>query len=314
MNKKYTSLAITIGLAAAVSASAQTLTYTGGSNIWGQSTAWGGTAYADNRDIVFGASGFTNPSTLLSGAPGTTRTVSSVSFNNNAGPGNSVTIATTTSGILHINSGGISALSGAASQTFSNTIDVDLNASQSWSNSGVGTLLFNSRITGSASNDLSLTQGSFQFTNANNDFAGDLAVSNATLSLNNGGALARGNITIGSSGTLQGGIAFGELNYSISGALGDTTIVASGGTFALSNLDLVVAFDSAPTLSAYTIVDASGGGSITGGAFNSVDLPTGWFVQYNADSIVVVPEASQFALLLSLTAIGVVSIRRRRKV
>lgn len=297
-------------LAGMSSSHAQILTYTGGSSIWGQASAWGGTAYAEDMDIVIGASGFANPSMLLSGASGTNRTVKSLTYNSNADLGNQTTLSTTGSGTLNIGAGGITIESGGGTQTISSAVTVNLASSQTWSNSGVGSLVLQSKISGASTSSLQ-TQGQVLLYNSANDFSGNLTVSSGLLRLF-GGSLPHGNITVNSGATLDGNaFAFGTVKFTIDGALGQTTLVNTGGTYGLSNLDLVVSFDAAPTLASYTLIDATGGGSITGAAFKSVNLPAGWSVQYNANSVVLIPEPSTFALLAT-GLVSLLAVRRRR--
>lgn len=229
-------------------------------------------------------------------------------LNGNASP--SYTINGTSGSVLNVNAGGISALSGAISQFFGSNISLNVNANQTWSNAGSGTIQINSRLTGA--NTLSLTAGTFQLQNSANTFSGALTLSGtATLNLNAGGALAHGNVTVNTGASLIGGSAFGTVKFTIAGAIAEQTVV-SGGTYDITNLDLNINA-SGLTLPSYTLVNAAGGGTIAGTSFHSFTPVAGYNLVVNPGingSVMLnaIPEPSSAALF----ALGVGALLPRK--
>ncbi len=182
-------------------ASAATSTWTGGyapTGTWSQATNWGGTAFANNNDVVFE---LPPTSTILGTFVGAARTVKSITFKAGA-PAYSIRLATGggggTAANLSFNSTntGVTVESGNSSAHSIGVSDgsIALAGNMLVTHNGTGTLTFSRPVTG----NFQLTKtgtGLFAVTAANT-YSGDTTINDGKLRATVGGSSANSKIVI----------------------------------------------------------------------------------------------------------------------
>jgi autotransporter-associated beta strand protein len=160
-------------------------------------------------------------------------------------------------------------------------------------------------------------------------YSGGTLVSSGALLLDNGGSLAHSNITI-TGGTFAGGtttnatsgVIGGTITDNIVGDTGELIAVSGSGILNLTNLNLTIAASGTQTQAEYVLANADvGSANVTGSAFASAVLPSGWSISYtgtitNPNDIVLIagtPAAPEPASLGLLCIGGAALLMRRRK-
>ncbi|HZZ29203.1 MAG TPA: PEP-CTERM sorting domain-containing protein [Pirellulales bacterium] len=175
---------------------------------------------------------------------------------------------------------------------------------------------------GSGGGNLAIsTSQTTNFTSIVSPFSGGLAITGAT-TLDNGGGLGHSNITI-SGGTLAGGTtgSGGSLTDNIASDLAELISLSGSGTLALTNLHFNLNATGTQTQAEYVLANADvGSPNVTGTAFASVNLPSGWSIDYDGttanpgDIVLVAPVPEPASLLMAaLGGLGIVTVGLRRR-
>ena len=164
------------------------------------------------------------------------------------------------------------------------------------------------------------TSKNTNFTNVVSPFSGGLTITGGTTTLDNGGGLGHANVTI-TGGTLAGGTtaAGGSIADNISNDTAELISLSGSGVLDLTNLHFSLNLTGTQTQAEYVLANADvGSPNVTGSAFASTNLPSGWSISYtgttaNPGDIVLVAAVPEPGLV-GVVGLSLLGLMRRRHV